>query len=272
MPSDEDGGPRVIGDLRRGATRVADVTLEVRAKLDAGLIETRSLVECYAVDFAALAAAVAPDLPVAARERLTTLAAAGVTRRMVATAEVLLEQRGADVIDALMRHPSDLVRGWSAYMIAAEPGRSLAERLQRLQPLADDDHFGVREWAWLAVRPHICVDVAGAIVVLSGWCADPSERIRRFAAESTRPRGVWAAHIASLKQRPEMGLAVLEPLRADPARYVQDSVGNWLNDAAKDRRSWVETVCARWLAESPVPPTAAIVRRALRGRPAGPVG
>ena len=59
-------------------------------------------------------------------------------------------------------------------------------------------------------------------------------------------------------------MALLEPVRSDPERYVQNAVANWLNDASKSRPDWVRGVCERWERESPTRETAWIVRRGLR--------
>jgi 3-methyladenine DNA glycosylase AlkC len=235
---------------------VKDITPERLAQLNAGAPST-TLTECLAVDFAALMRHVLPKIGSDALAEMRAAAATGITRRMALAARLMRGQK-------LARHPSDTVRGWACFMVGAAQDMDLAARLAAIRPYADDPHFGVREWAWLAVRPHLAADLQNAIALLAAWTPDPSERVRRFASESIRPRGVWCAHMVALKQRPDLALPVLEPLRADPSGYVQDSVGNWLNDASKDRPDWVQALCARWLAGHPPQETQRICRRALR--------
>jgi 3-methyladenine DNA glycosylase AlkC len=247
----------------KGATRIADVPADVLADLHAGRIPTRTLAETLAVDFARLLGTAFPALAGAARDGIDP--AAGVTRRMAQAASVLRAGLGpADAVTVCAAHPSDIVRGWAAYAACAEPEVPLAGRLDAVRPLADDGHFGVREWVWLALRPHVAAALPEAFALLAPWTAEPSANLRRFAVEITRPRGVWCGHLTALKSDPAPGLAVLEPVRGDPSRYVQDSAANWLNDAAKTSPEWVRTVCARWSAEAAGPYTAYIVKRACR--------
>jgi hypothetical protein len=66
----------------------------------------------------------------------------------------MLVDHGID-LQSLRTHASDTVRGWVAFAFGALPDLTLEKRLALLRPLADDAHFGVREWAWLAVRPGV---------------------------------------------------------------------------------------------------------------------
>jgi 3-methyladenine DNA glycosylase AlkC len=249
---------------RKGARSRAGLAAETLAALNAGRIAAATLAECLAVDHAALMRSVAPDLPPDRMTELQALAGSGITRRMAAAADLLLTQLGDGGVARLATHPSDTVRGWAAFMVGRRPGLALPERLEQVRVLADDTHFGVREWAWLAIRPHLAADPEHGIDLLLTWTAAASAKLRRFAVEATRPRGVWAAHIPLLKREPGLALPLLEPLRADPATYVQDSVANWINDAAKDRPDWARELCERWRRESPSPATMRICRRAGR--------
>jgi len=234
------------------------------AQLNAGGAAT-NLTECLAVDFAALMGTVLPEIGDDALAAMSQAASLGISRRMPLAARLIADRLGFSAQERLASHPSDTVRGWGCFMVGVAEGMALPQRLAAIRPYADDPHFGVREWAWMAVRPHLAVELEKAIALLAAdWSRDPSDRVRRFASEAIRPRGVWCAHIAALRQRPELALAVIEPLRADPSGYVQDSVGNWLNDASKDQPDWVQTLCRRWQAESPHPATARLCRRALR--------
>jgi 3-methyladenine DNA glycosylase AlkC len=188
----------------------------------------------------------------------------GLVVRMRAGGRVLHEEIGLAATREAPTWSSDTARGWAAMTVGHAPGLSFDERLSLIRPFADDPHFAVREWAWLSVRPHVAEALPNALAALRSWTLEPSERLRRFTTEATRPRGVWSTHLNDLKSRPELGLALLEPLRADPARYVQDSVANWLNDAAKSQPAWVIALCERWRVESVNPATARICHRAQR--------
>ena len=72
----------------------------------------------------------------------------------------------------------------------------------------------------MPLRPHLATNVPHAVKLLVAWTADPSPLVRRFAVEATRPRGVWTGHIDALKQNPDLGLPLLDPLKADPEKYV----------------------------------------------------
>jgi 3-methyladenine DNA glycosylase AlkC len=258
---------------RKGAARMALISDEVLLALNAGAIPTANLNEFLAIDLAQLVPAVARYIGLdPAHERLQdTLAMLGSFKPMkrhglISRALYDMAAQSADpdaVAQRLITHPSDMVRCWASDWVRYS-GWPLARQLQAQLRFAADPHFGVREMAWSAVRDEVIGDLDTALDLLQIWVTDANENIRRFASELTRPKGVWCAPIKALQAEPQRALHLLEPLRADPSRYVQNSVANWLNDASKTQGPWVEVVCTRWLDESPCAPTRYIVRRARR--------
>lgn len=250
------------------ARGVKDITAERLAQLNAGA-EAETLTECLAIDFAALMETIFPEIGDDALAEIRAGASTGILHRMSLAADLIAGRFGPAGLQRLAQHSSDTARGWACFIIGKAEHLDLSARLAAIRPYADDPHFGVREWSWMAVRPYLSAELGMAIALLGDWAAAPSERVRRFASEAIRPRGVWCAHIGALKKQPEIALPLLERLRADPSAYVQNSVANWLNDASKDRPDWVQSLCARWAAESASPETARICKRALRSiRPA----
>lgn len=249
---------------RKGASRVADIAADILAALERGELQSATLTECLALNQVTLLRAVFPKLPPTAIRQAEAASQLGILKRMASIGAILTAQLGAAGIARCQAHPSDTVRGWACFMAGMQPGLDLNQRLASIRALADDPHFGVREWAWMAVRPHLAADLDTSIALLAGWTASPSERLRRFATEALRPRGVWCTHIAALKKQPAQALPLLEALKADPSAYVQDSVANWLNDAAKDCPDWVRSLCEHWLRGDPPAATRRICARALR--------
>jgi 3-methyladenine DNA glycosylase AlkC len=258
---------------RKGAARIALIPPEVLEALNAGRLETANLNEFLALDLPLLARNVASHIGLDAQhERLqdtfAMLSAFAPIKRHAHVARALYDLTAPRperdrIAHALATHASDVARSWAAQWIAFSD-LSLPDKLQAAWRFAADSHFNVREAAWMAVRDEIAADPDCAFALLQAWVTHPDANIRRFASEATRPRGVWCAQIHTLKAEPWRGLPLLEPLRADPSRYVQNSVANWLNDAAKTQPGWVQEVCARWEREDPSPATSYIVRRAQR--------
>jgi 3-methyladenine DNA glycosylase AlkC len=258
---------------RRGAARIALIPPDVLDALNEGLVPTVNLNEFLALDLPRLARNVARDIGLdPAHERIAdTLAMLGAfkpVKRHEHVARALYDLAGAradrdTIAHALATHASDVARSWASQWIAFS-GMSLPAKLSSVRRFAADPHFGVREMAWMAVRDEVAGSVDEAIALLQPWARDADPAIRRFASEATRPRGVWCAQVEALKAQPWRGLPLLEPLKADTSRYVQNSVANWLNDASKTQPEWVHEVCERWGAQSRVPETAYILRRALR--------
>jgi 3-methyladenine DNA glycosylase AlkC len=256
---------------RKGATRVDAVPPQVLAALEAGLICSVNLTEFLAVRPGRLLSAVLQSLSLDAihapdDEQLASIKPMQRHRFIAAWLYDAIQphpQRDS-LAHALATHTSDAVRQWAVLWLERVPEMTLAQRLDAVRPFAADTHFGVREIAWMAVRPAITANLPQALKLFESWVTHDDPNVRRFATESTRPRGVWCAHIDALKSNPSMALAVLEPLRADPSKYVRDSVANWLNDASKSQPEWVAALCERWLRDSDCAATRSLVQRALR--------
>ena len=256
---------------RKGARRIADIPADILHALNQGEMATANLIEYLAVDLQQLLPATLKYLGIepahphfeALRQRLPELKP---LQRHWAIAEAFQQVLIGDVArqHLLATAQSDVIRQWAGMGYRFTVDLSLEEKLRAIRPFAADSHFGVREMAWMALRDAVIAKVPEALRLLAPWVQDADANIRRFASELTRPRGVWCAHCELLKADPALGLALLQPLKADPSRYVQDSVANWLNDAAKDHPEWVKACCDTWLQDSPLPATRYIVRRALR--------
>ncbi|MCP1359244.1 DNA alkylation repair protein [Aneurinibacillus migulanus] len=260
---------------RKGARTASEILPDVIGLLNSGRIESANLTEWLAVDHLKLLRHVLVEFEMLQHadamlsvleqiERQSTMkvipAIAGEWFKLI---RQQTDQDPGELFERLATHRSDSVRCWAAFIVGLD-NLELEQKLAVIRPFAADHHFGVREIAWMAVRDSVSQQLQLAISLLSSWVRESDANLRRFAVELTRPRGVWARHIADLKDNPEWGLPLLEPLKADPSKYVQDSVANWLNDAAKSRPDWVVQVCHTWMEVSDKNETKRIVARAQR--------
>jgi 3-methyladenine DNA glycosylase AlkC len=258
---------------RKGARSTKDIPTDILQQLNAGQIETANLVEWLAVDQRLLLEnilkqhkrtdylkTILTKIDQLKKQTVNTI------NETIGTGlfELATENNDKDFLAIMSSHNADIVRCWATYTVGKNENLNITETLKQIQPFSADRHFGVREICWMAVRPKIRQNLTESIEILTNWTTNQDENIRRFTTEATRPRGVWCEHIEELKQNPELALSILEPLKSDQAKYVQDSVGNWLNDASKTQPDFVTELCKRWEKESDTKETKYITKKALR--------
>lgn len=258
---------------RKGARSLALIPPEILEKLNNGEIATVNLMEWLAIDQRLL---LKNTLNLFQRSQYYNTVIDKIENLKKPTINLVNETIGSelyslshkagdgDFFHMLSNHPADSVRCWACYFVSLAYQDNLQLLFENITPFAADAHFGVREIAWLSVRKYIVNEPQKSIDILSKWTRNSNPNIRRFASEATRPRGVWCAHIDVLKQKPELGLPILEPLKNDSSKYVQDSVGNWLNDASKTTPDFVRSLAEQWNVESQTKETKYIIKRALR--------
>lgn len=252
---------------RKGARKIAEIPADIMAAINLGEIETANLVESLAIDFSILLQNALSELPIIAINQMKQAEHLGWMDKTRTASKIIYKYLGRDILDKVINHSSDNVRGWGAGIIAEIPDLAINQRLEMVKPLANDDNAGTRETAWLLLRAKIAEDIFASIKIFEDWIGDDSANIRRYAIEATRPRGVWCKSIVILRENPSIGISLLDPLKSDPSRYVQNSVANWLNDAAKDHPSWVISLCEQWLADIDSKETKYICKRAMRNYP-----
>lgn len=259
---------------RKGARKLIDIPKGVLELLNKGVLETVNLTEWLAVNQTELIKNNFPKIGL--QESVDNIVMAISQQKKPSTMSfikviglqlyVFCKQNNIleETIQLLSTQESDTLRCYATYLIALNSDLDISDKLENSRNLIGDKHFGVREIVWMALRPEIADNLTQSIQILSEWTKDSDENVRRFTTEVTRPRGVWCKHIEALKENPETGLIILEQLKSDKSIYVQNSVGNWLNDASKTQPEFVINLCKKWKNDSPTTETKKIIKRALR--------
>lgn len=258
---------------RKGARSTKDIPLDVLEQLNSGELETANLVEWLAVNQTLLLENLLKKYqresylnPILSNVNCLKKQTVNTINEAIGTTifELSVSNNDKDFLEILSNHKADIIRCWATYTIGKDANLNLKNTLEKIKPFAADKHFGVREIAWMTIRNKISQNLKESLTIFLDWSNDKDENVRRFSTESIRPRGVWCEHIEELKQNPEIALPLLENLKSDKSKYVQDSVGNWLNDASKTRPDFVKKTCEKWLLESDTKETNYIIKKALR--------
>ena len=100
--------------------------------------------------------------------------------------------------------------------------------------------------AEFAIRPFLIEHEALTLATLADWTTHDDPNVRRLVSEGTRPRLPWGQRLNQFVDDPRPVIKLLDLLRDDQSQYVCRSVGNNLNDIAKDHPEQVIRTCRRW--------------------------
>jgi len=254
---------------RKGVRKAEDIPPKVMELLNAGMIETANLTEWLATDQLKVLGIVLKKLKkenwysefeeeVYSQKKISANNNTRVIGQLFST-----YIGNSKVAAELFNHSSDVVRCWACWAVTTG-NHSTKQLADLIKPFAADTHFGVREVAIFATKDKFAADLKKSVTILSKWTSSKDENVRRFVAEVLRPIGVWTKKVEALQKEPEIGLPLVEPLKSDPSKYVQNSVANWLNDASKSQPDWVRSICRNWEASSNSKATQYIVKKGLR--------
>lgn len=230
---------------RKGYSKASDIPEEILEDLNLGNIESVTLAEITAIDIPKLLLNNFTKLGVESVKSLEQCK--GILKKMKEAAQIIIIHFGFDYYKKMsLFKNSDTLRGIGAFMIGSSDSIGIPEKINKILVYASDEHFGVREWAWMAIRNNIVDDFHDYYPFLLELSKSDDYRIRRFSIESMRPKGVWATHLKILKENPSLANQILNNLKNDPSKYVQDSVANWLNDLNKDKPDWIKETVTEW--------------------------
>ncbi len=268
---------------RKGARKTSEVPKKVQELINQGLIEAKNLMELLTVNHKTLTQTVfsvslrlKPMLPNLHKtldkhqdksswnhiQLIARFLASQPSLQNSSTQKLSAQQK--EVLEFLTQHPSDVVREYGCFLLGCFENIPFKQKLALMHDLADDHNPGARETAWLALRDEFIEHLDVGLTLMLDWAKSDKPNIRRFASEISRPRGVWCKHIEVLKEHPQKGEKLLNLLKEDAHKYVQDSVGNWINDAAKTNPEWAKKLTQDWLKSSDSKHTQRIVKRGLR--------
>ena len=216
--------------------------------LNKGMIESASISEALVVDTPELLELMSPE----GYTFVKTLFDRGdsIYKFYEIAAIGLLTAYGPNGYKDWIYHSSDTVRCWVAYWIAYNTQLNFHEQLKQMEPLINDPHFWVRENACMAMRPLLLHDLDDLLELLESCAHSENPNMRRFTVEITRPKGFWTTPIQALQQHPEKALPLLEALRTDKDKYVQESLINWFMDAEDFMPGWSKNILDHWCAST----------------------
>ena len=97
-----------------------------------------------------------------------------------------------------------------------------------------------------AIRVFIKQDIEKALALMTAWTTDKNNHVRRLASEGSRPLLPWSFKLNDILQNPHLTAPILVALQKETDLYVKKSVGNHLNDHAKNHSLWVTDFVNSW--------------------------